>query len=387
MAGTMTFDAYVEYMKKGIVHPILKLEMLRFEDESVYSSFVCSPLSGSISVNAVSGAIRRSCNIVLPNFNKEYIPNSNDIDKLWINTKFMVYMGVINDYTQETIFFPQGEYTLFNSDPEVVSDYSSKTVNLKADDKWAILETPIGKIWQRMPHEVLEATIRDVLEMVGDKKEPIIEYISTTSPNTLRWSETDTFGKLLKDLANMHSMEVFYDATGHLVFQSFKDVSVLNNVWEFTTDEVQYGGASRIYKFSDIVNDVVVIGGTVDTTTYKAEAKNESLTSDTRISLIGKKAMVIQDDKIFSTEVAVNRAKSELDRRIRMQEMISLKSSPLFHIDVNEAITIVDASIDLYRDRYSVQDYQLDVTAKSNMSLQAYKFNDTADYEDLGIPQ
>ena len=387
MAGTMSFDAYVDYMKKGIVHPILKLEMLRFEDESVYSSFVCSPLSGSISVNAVSGGIRRSCNIVLPNFDKLFIPNSNDIDKLWINTKFMVYMGVMNDTTQETIFFPQGEYTLFNSDPEVISDYSNKTVNLKADDKWSVLETPIGQIFQRQPSAELASTIYDVLAMVGDKKAPIIEYVAVTSPNTLRWNATDTYGKVLKDLANLHSMECFYDATGHLVFQSFKDVSVLNNVWEFTTDEVQYGGTSRIYKFSEIVNDVVVIGGTIDTTTFKAEAKNDDLTSDTRISLIGKKGIVIQDEKIFSVEVALDRAISELAKRKRMQEMINLKSSPLFHFDVNEAITIIDSSIDLQRDRYSVQDYQLDVTAHSPMSIQAYKFNDTNEYEDLGIPE
>lgn len=386
MEKLMKFDSYIEHMKNGIVHPLIKIEMLRYEDESVYSSFVCKPLSGSITVNAISGGARRSCNVVLPNFNKQYIPNSNDLNKLWINTKFLLYAGIIDDITKESIFFPQGEFTLFNSDPEIISDYSSKFVNLKADDKWSILDIPIGYIYQVDPNTKVGDVVRSIIQLCGDKKEPIIEDLSDVSPYTLRWSSTDTFGKILKDLADLYSREVFYNSTGQLVFQSFKDSSILNNAWEFTTDEVQYEGSSRVYKFSEIINNVVVIGGTVDSQTFRAEVKNTDLTSNTRIDLIGTKSKVIQDEKIYSDDLCQQRANMELEKRKRMQELISLKSSPLFHFDVNEGITIIDHSINLHKDKYSVQEFQLDITGKSPMSIQAYKYNDVSEYEDLGIP-
>ena len=385
-ANTMTFDEYVALMKGKIVNSIVKIEMLRNQDESVYSSFTCKPMSGNITVNAVSGGIRRSCNLVLPNFNKEYIPNSNDINKLWINTKFLLYMGIIDPITKKTIFFPQGLYSLINSDLEVVSDHTSKTVNIKADDKWSILEFPIGRVYQTEANEALDGRVRDILSLCGDMKEPIIEYTTVTAPKVLRWSETDTYGKALKDLAASWSMEVFYNSTGHLVFQSFKDISVLNNVWDFRTDEVQYMGATRTYKFSEIINNIVVIGGTVDTTVYKGEASNNDLTSNVRIGLIGTKTLVINDDKILTNDGALARATMELTRRTRMQEMISLTSTPLFHLDVNEAITVVDKSINLHRDRYSLQEYSLDITGRTAMTLQAYKFNDITEYEDRGNP-
>ena len=386
MKKSMSFDGYIKYMKKGIVHTLLKIEFLRFEDESTYSSFIYLPLSGNITVNAVSGGIRRSCSIVLPNFDKSFIPNSNDNSKPWLNTKFMVYMGVVDDFTGETMFFPQGEYTLSNSDLEVISDYSSKTVSLKADDKFSLLDNPIGSIYQINIGESVTNAIRSILQICGDKKEPIIEDLPDILPSTLRWSQTDTYGKILSDLSKLYSRECFYNSTGHLVFQSFKDVSILNNAWEFTDKEIQYEGSNRIYKFSEIINDITIVGGTIDSLTFQSHVQNNDLTSNSRISLIGLKSLVIQDEKIYSSDLCLQRANYELERRKRMQELITIKSSPLFHLDVNQAVTVVDDSINLYRDRYSIQSFTLDLTAKTQMTIQAYKFNDTTEYEDLGLP-
>jgi len=379
----MSFDEYIDCMYQKNVNPLIRIEILRPEDETIFSSFIIKPLSGNITVTATNGAIRRSCDIVLPNFDKQFLINSNDMNKLWLNTKFMLYLGIKNPVTEKVKFFPQGEFALFNSDPTVNSDYSNKTTNLTASDKYSILDQPIGQIYQRLPDQPAEATIRYILQQCGDKKEPIIEHIDTLSPNTLRWAATDTWGTALKQIADLYSMECFYDATGHFVFQSYKDVSILNNAWKFTTDEIHYEGSSVVFKFSEIFNKIVVIGGTVDTLTYSASALNNDLTSNSRIDLIGIKTKVITDDKLSSNVLCQQRADLELSKRMRMQELISLKSSPLFHFDVNEAITVVDDSINLHEAKYAMQEFQIDISSHSQMTIQAYKFNDTAEYEDI----
>lgn len=383
--NTMSFDEYIECMHKPFVHPLLRIEMLN-SDESVFSNFTCEPISGNITTTAVSGGIRRSCDIVLPNIDKQFIPNSNDINKPWLSTKFMVYTGIIDDFTKKTIFFPAGLYTLCNSDLEIISSYSSKTVNLKANDKFDILNNPVGYIYQIAIGSKVTSVISSILDICGDKKEPILEDLPDLVVSTLRFSATDTYASILKQLSDLYSRESFYNSSGQFVFQSYKSVFILNNVWKYSTDDLQYNGASRLYKNSEVVNDLVCIGGTVDTSTFMSESKNTDPSSDTRISKIGLKTLVIQDEKISSDALCQQRSDMELAKRMRMQELISLTSNPIYNFDVNSAITIVDDSIDLHEDKYCIQEFQLDLTSHSAMTIQAYKYNDTTAYEDLGLP-
>ena len=131
----MSFEQYEEMLKSNIIHPLLKLEFLR-SDESVQSSIIKIPLtSSSLTADASSSSIRRSVSLVLDNSNKDFIPS---VDNLWMGTKFQLYLGYRDNQDRE-IFFEQGVFVLQNDDTDLISAYSSKTVSIKASDKWTLI--------------------------------------------------------------------------------------------------------------------------------------------------------------------------------------------------------------------------------------------------------
>jgi len=375
----MSFEQYIQCLNSRILFPLCRLEFLR-NDESAQSSIIKLPLDSSSLTCDITNGVRRSLSLILDNSNKDFLPS---IDSLWIGFKFQLYLGY-KDGQDNEVWFPQGIFCVFNSDPSITSNFSEKKVTLNCQDKWSLLDIPIGHIYIIPSGSSVVNAIRSILELVGDKKAPILQDLPDAPPFDLRWAESSTYGDVLKSLANLYSREVYYDTTGHFVFKEFSDASVVETIYTFSTDQVAYMGSSRILKYSQTFNHVYVVGNSSSSgITYTGEYINDDLTSNTRVQLIGDKPMpVITDSKISSNELCNQRAKMEGIKAKRVQENISISSINLLHLDVNKAIIISDDSIGCYAKKYIIQQFQLGLTAKSPMTITGFLFSDSSDFED-----
>jgi len=278
-------------------------------------------------------------------------------------------------------------YCLYNSDPEIISAYSSQTVNITAQDKWCMLNNPIGHVYIIPAGTKATKAIRDILILpeVGDMKEPILENLDDILPFDFRFSESSTYGDILRSLANLFSREAYYDVTGHFVLKSFITQDTSEQIYEFVEGSPNYMGATIQKKYSNVFNHYYCTGSSMNSgTTYIGEAKNEDLTSNTCIQRIGDKvAPIITNAKLTSNSLCVQNANMELLLSKRLQETISINCVTLFHINaVNKAVAVSDSFINLKRKRFIIQQMSIQLDAKSAMTITGFLFNDNTDFED-----
>lgn len=381
MAEQMNFSQYLEMLELGVLIPLCKVEFLRQEDESVQSSIIKQPLtSSSLTVDASSASVRRSVSLVLDNSNKEFLPS---IDTLWIGTKFQLYLGYKDNQDRE-IFFEAGLFCLFDSEPEIISAFSSQTVNISAQDKWCLLNVPIGHVYIIPSGTLITEAVASILTLVGDKKVPIMKNLKETAPFDLRFAESSTYGEMLRSMANLYSREAFYNPTGHFVLQEFITEDTSETIYSLDTSHVGYMGSTITMKYSEVFNHIFVTGASqASNIAYIGESRNDDLTSNTRIALIGDKPMpIITDAKLTTNNLCQQRADYELLKAKRMQQTISISCIALFHAEVNKAITITDEAINLYRKRFIIQQYSIPLDAKSAMTITGFLFNDGVDFDD-----
>ena len=382
MNPQMDFDSYIKLLQSGnILRPLCRLDYLRNLDESVQSSIIKLPMTGSSLTVDASNGMRRSLSLILDNTDKDFLPSK---ESLWIGFKFQLYLGLIDDDDRE-IWFEQGVFCVFNNDPTISSNYSEKTVSIQASDKMSLWDIPIGHAYIIPANTSLTAALRSILDLVGDKKAPLIQQMNQNCPYELRWSESTTYMTVLKDLANLNSCEIYYNQTGHLVFKTFVNQITAENIFTFSEDEPEcYMGAVRNPKYSEVYNHVYVTGASMDSgTVYSAESRNDDLTSDTRIALIGEKPMpVINDSKIYNNVLCKQRSDMELAKSIRMQETINISCIALFHADVNKAVKISDDSIGLKNKRYIIQQYSMQIDARSAMTITGFLYSENSDFMD-----
>ena len=369
---TLSFDEYKNILKSGIYRPFCRLEFLRSEDETVYDSIDRYIISGTLSISNNNG-LRRSCNMVVYNEDNYFTPSP---DGIWLRQKVQLYLGLKNTDGDDYILFPQGVFVI--SDPEIISEQSSKTANLRFLDKWALLNGDLGGEIDAtyiipLSTDINEAII-SILALVNDTKSPILQSISEVTPYTITHDAGDTYADILIELANLYSREIYYNEVGNLVFSEPIDENTLGSEWDYTTDEVLYLGANRIFHFSKIYNRVSVTGDNINGNIATGLAENTDLISETNIyRLTPPRTKVITDDLISTDALAQTRAEYELEKYIKVQESMSLKSIPMYHLDVNKVITATDDSIGLEQDRYTILTIDLPLNGKSNMTLSVYK--------------
>jgi hypothetical protein len=379
----LTFNDYIRLINSGVLRPVCKVQLLHDSDETVMSSVTRYPLPGSVLSISNNNSCRRSIQISFDNSDSAFKYNSNNGD-FYINTKFQFYLGLEDEY-KNNIFFNQGTFCLSKSEPEQISNYSERTINIKADDKFNLLDNNIdGGIYQIERGESITKKIKEIVEICNDPQEPIfdsdIENLDTAE-YTLRWDGSATYAQIIRQLANMHSRDVFYDVNGQLRYQKFINEITEPSQWDYTLDTFQYCGSNRIYMNDKLYNQVYVTSSNSDSGVYTALAQNNDLTSPNRIGAIPKHTLYISDDKIYSNEMAKTRAETELARVKNLQETISLKSVVLPHLTCDKAITLTDPALNLYYARFFIQSISMPLDMKSVMTVTAYKFTGDSAYQ------
>ncbi len=365
----ITHQDYINALRNKAGERIMKLEFI-----DKYSQVV-----GEDSHNVIDGSIniqlhansRRNCSLVFMNKNGEYIPNEDS--NFWINRQFKLYTGL--EINGQEYWNLRG--TFYVSNPTLDSNFSDITATIAGLDKWARIDGTLGgKLENPLSIEVGELVtdvVRDIFTLAGETETPIIYPSNMVTPYTINKASGDTYSSVLIDLANLLSWEVFYDVDGRPRFQPPVDSKKEGSVWHFGTDEVSYHGASHTYKLDEIRNIVKVYGDNINGLLVTGIAEDQNIFSPTYVNKIGRKPEIIEDNLIYSVDLANQRAVYELGKLVSLQESVNIKCLPIDVISEGDIITIEDEDIDLHRDRFQVQTISESLRFDSEATISVWK--------------
>lgn len=371
----MTFQDYLNILQTNIRTPKIKVQFLRFTDETPYSEITGDILnsSGNLTINNQNG-VRRAIDLTLSNVSGNYIPSP---DTLWLGQKFKVYMGLQNN-SGETYWISQGVFVTDN--PTVMSNY---TVSLKGTDKFALLDGTLGGEIDGIYQITLGSNIYTVLKsilsdnnIIQDQITPILDilYKDDITPYTIEKETGATLGEIVLELAALVSANVYYNADGKLVFEQDFNDTVKSSLWDFSANEFNYINSSQTFKFNEVFNAVLVIGDNINGQIFDYQAINNNLQSPTSVPNLGfKRIKVINDSNINTEQRAEDRAKYELKRVMIMQSEFNVDSVPIYHLDVDKIITLTDGGLQLNKERILIDSISIPLSPSGRMSIKAVK--------------
>jgi hypothetical protein len=359
----VTFADYLQFMDTSSVFPIIaRFEFLN-HDETAYASFSAEVTGGNLSVNRANG-VRRSCNINVHNIYNTFTPNPLTF---WINQKFKLYLGYrING---EDYFISQGVFGL--SDPQTIHEKSAKEAVITGIDKFAFLDGQLNGILDAtysipLGTSVINA-IKSVLitSAVNDPVSPLLIVGSDTTPYTIYKEFGKTYKDVVLELNKIISHNMFYDTDGR--FNCLPDVpnSQKDSKWFFNTNSIIYQGITQQYKFNEAYNVVMVTGDNVNGNIATGIAINNDPTSPLSVFRIGRKlAPPITDTVIDTDQRAQDRASYEIKRYASLSSVATIKCIPLFHLEVDQIITVTDEHENLDNERFLIN--SLDIPLSPN---------------------
>lgn len=343
------FSDYIAVLKSGVIRPRIKIEWLR-PDETVESILTSDILGGNLTINRSNG-VRRAIDFTVKN-SPELLPN---IYGIWINKKIKLSLGVICS-DGEDFFIPQGVFVIAN--PTYISSPSGSEVTFTAIDKYSSLLGESGSgilkdIYQINNGTLVNDGIKALLLAFNDNISPNLYPNSITFPYTIRKGQEETIGSMLQDICMFTSYNGYYDTNG--VFTTRPDVDDINKgvSWEFGSDgdSFTYLGSSVEYRFNDIRNMVICIGANINGTIVKGIAKDEDLTSPTNVFVMGEIPFVMQSDYLQTDQQALDLAKFMLKRKKVVNQFVNITSIPVYHLDVDEIVTVTDSNLGFDRSR------------------------------------
>jgi len=376
-----TYQQYLDTITSQTRKLKIRVSFLRDEDETEAFEFTqdLDASSGSVSVQRQNG-VRRTCDITLVNNNGSYFPSYDG--GIWWRKKFQVFIGVdcqtnvaLQDIGEEDIYWTsQGVFCLEN--PRVVSNFSEKTVTLRGSDKFSVIDGTLGGETDGIyivpvGTNVLTA-VQSVLDLVGDKKAPILDekFVSSVTPYTIEIAIGGNLSEVLMQLAGMVSANVYYNDDGILVFAFDDKDAEKPSLFDFSTEDFLYMGASQEYKFNELYNSVLVVGDNINGQIFDVRLQYNNLLSPVSIPNMGfERVKIVDDPNIYSDSLALVRAEYELKRLVCLQSAIDINCVPIFHLDVDSVITLTDTTMSLDNRRFLVIGYTLPITTGGNMSI------------------
>lgn len=364
---------YLDYLKtSSIKQPRIKIQLLR-SDESVESQITDDVLGGTLNINRDNG-VRRAIDFTMYNRDGRFNP---DIFGIWINKKFKVFLGYNID--GEDLFFPQGVFVMTN--PKYDSAPDGGTATLSGTDKFSLLDGTNGGYLNDSYEIPLNSdpngAIRALLTIYNDPVAPNLQATTRTTPYTIRKGYEDTARSVLEELEFMMARNIFYDENGRLVFEDDIDDSQKASLYDFNFNpnggiSGEYLGSAREADFSKVFNIVKVIGDNVNGDIAVGEARDTNPNSPTSIGAIGEKPMrPIFQDILSTDQAALDLAEFVLKRTIVLNNLVQISSIPMFHLDVDNIVTLTDDSHGFNRQRFLLNSISIALGVNGDMSLTA----------------
>lgn len=385
-------SVYQKAIKDSIIKPKFRLSLLS-QNETVKEEIVNDIIdgSGSLAINYQQGQ-RRSLNFSLINIDGKWTPNANN-NHLWIDTRFKLDLGIqIND--DEIYWQSNGIFVVAN--PQSTHQGANKQIAIQCYDKFAMLDGTLGGnidgTYTIPVGTNIKQAVKDILMLDNGNNYPMdikplifdSKYATATTAYTITKTPDSTLGDIIIELANMISCDVYYNESGNLVFQSgIDDIANIRKpvLWSYKESELEYLQGDTSYDFSKVKNRVIVVSSNVNNnSTYSAVAENNNAKSPTRIKKIGTRNKYIEDNNIYSNQLAQDRADYELNKVSILQLTISAKSTYMIHLDVNNCIEITDTHYGYKNDRFIIQSLNIPLSIGSIIDIQCTNIADLPFY-------
>lgn len=369
----------VSDLEKSIIESQIRKHIYSIEwldkDENVIDEVILDVIGGSANFDDVQSN-RRSVSLTLNNVDKSYLPKSDS--KMWINNRFRLKSGY--EYGDgEQLFYKQGTYLLGN--PSILSNPTRKEVSIQGLDKWATLDGTIGGNLKNkfiIPvNNRIDAIIKSLLEEVGETKY-IIDECDVLTPYTVEKEIGGSIADILIELSVMVSFESYYDNDG--VFRFTKallpnDYDAYATSWEYSPQDL-YLESTRDLKWNEIKNSIKVIGMLKDDgVQIQAVSQDTNIDSELSIDAIGERFENIEDDNIYTNELAQNRSDYELSKRIKVAEEVKVTIVPNFSHVIGDVISVVDENNGCLGN-YVIQNISYNFDYDTTMQLGLWKTRD-----------
>lgn len=358
----ITFEQYVEALKYKNRYPIAKIEWT--DSNGLTTREVIGDLVDGTLTSTYTNGMRRTVSLELQNTTGDYTPTDED-GLIWFTKGFKLFTGLrIND---EDYFNPQGVFVLGN--PTVNHNFAERTMSLQAYDLFAKLDGTLNGILLDMYHFPVGSNAADVFRVVFNDAglnvpviiNPTLE--TKTIPYTLTADLGETYADiLLNKLQPAFTQDIYFDEVGNAVIDNPTQQQSAGSVWRFSAENVEetlYIGGSKTVDFNKMYNKVKVVGQQEDGTVFSGEAEDDNIFSSTFVGKIGNVTFFLEDEQIYTDDLATLRAQHELNKGIQLYEIIQISCVPLDIIKEGDIITITDIDLGLDEARCLVTSFNI----------------------------
>lgn len=365
-----------ELMQLKVRNVKVKVEVLNFYFQTI-NSIEGQLIDGSISIDATSD-IRRTCNVslVVDDFSELVSPGG----QLWIDKFIKVYVGIDNPRNNyQTVWTNMGIFLINN--PDCVYNATTRTVTFEGLDLMAKLT---GRRNGQLPATAtvvpagsnIANVVKDTITQLGGFTNYIIADAGYTIPYDIKKDMGSTIYDLLVELRDLYSnWEMYFDVDGVFHWQeipSGQNEPVVINFNELAQPLVISDNIN--VDFENVKNNIIVYGRLLDSgeqIMYTVSDNNPE--SPFNISSIGQINYIVDDEQIYTNDLARQRANYELFLHARMNDSITMEVVPIYWLnDVNVKIAYTNLTNGIDGE-YLIKTLSIPLGVSSSMSITAIK--------------
>ena len=359
---------------------------------------------GSLNVSLNNGQ-RRKATITLENLDGAF---DYAVNKLWFGKRVRLSMG-IRLKSGYDFYTPQGIF--YFDDPSISWQPNLRQASYSLSDKWAYLDgTLFGNLEStyEVPinsniFEAMQALLRlsvfthnpttNITEMIDNIQPVFTSFYNnravtsngqaipmSLTPSTLSVDMQSTYADVMLRLNDFLVGWIGYDETGALRLDASQEdlVDISKPVlWDYTVNSKTFLGLEESARPTEVYNDVIVWGETLDGGVVGARSTNRDPQSDTNANVIGLKTYTESSDILYTAEQCIAQAEWTLKRKTVLQKSVTFSSSQLFHLRENNLVTVLRTDKEGSPiERHLIQSYSLPIGTSGAMSITATSAND-----------
>lgn len=354
----------------------VKVSVLNFNFQTV-SSFEGRLVDGSISIDA-DNDIRRTCNVTLAIKNVSRVISPGG--EIWLDKYIRIYEGIDNPKNNfDTVWYTMGTFLINN--PNTVFSPTENSVTFEGLDLMAKLT---GRRNGQLPAVATmvpaDSKIANVVKSIITELAGFSSYIIVDNdlevPYDIKLDMGATIYDLLSELRDLYpNWEMFFDVNGVFHWQPIPtgrtDAVVLD--FDQLPQKIITNGNVNV-DFENVKNNIIVYGRLLDTGEQIQATATDTLTSSPyNINSIGQINYIVNDERIYSNDLAEQRADYELYLHARLNDSITMEIVPVYWLnDVNVKIKCTDIEKGI-EGEYLIKSLQIPLGIDSPMTINAMK--------------
>ena len=369
-----TREQFITQLKSKIGTRVMKIEAVDNDDNVLYLIDDQRVIAGDLNKSGGKGA-RRGGSLSFDNEDDIFTPAYNGL--VWGRKRLRISTGMLIDADNgNPYYYSHGTFVMGNVRP---SSKESSEVEVDLLDKYNLLDgefggTTDGSVTIDVGTSISDA-VQAVLTLAGETKAPIIYPTAVTLPYTITKEAGSTYSEILEELADMLSWTCYYDNDGYFRFEPEPSLDTQASVWSFDVGDPQEAtilSSESDIQFTNMANNIVVIGDSVNDVTVRAVATDNSTGRGFGVSEIGVITRVISDSLIYNISLAQQRADAELNLGVLSPESIDLS---IIHVDILEGEHIIELTNEKLGittpQRYKIGSLSFPLMVSGDMSVSA----------------